>query len=328
MPRFKVLFACIFILGAIGLNGSQSLFAQSWPSERITIVVPFTAGPGLDFITRVIAEKLSKALGQSVVIENRPGANGRLASQFVARSNPDGYTILAGVTSTHATSVHLVKDVGYDPVKDFTPIITSVETIGCIVVNQSVLPVNSVGELVDYAKNHPGKLSYGTSGVGSFFHLAGELFNKTTGANLVHIPYRGGVPAFTDLIGGHVPINFTQLAQVSGKSEDKQLKILALLDEKRFSGAPDLPSISEIIPSYRMPSSWNGFLGPAGLPEPIVQRLNAEINKILNSPDVRASLESNGYRVVGGTSGEFASRIRNDIEFYGRLIKAAGIQPE
>lgn len=324
---FRLATFLLWVLTAVGTCVPHAS-AQTWPSKPVTIVVPFTAGPGLDFVTRLIGDKLSTALGLPVVIENRVGANGRVASQHVARSSPDGYTLLAAVTSTHATSVHLVKSLGYDPIKDFTPVITSVETIGCLVVNQTVLPVNSVIELVNYAKKNPGKLSYGTSGTGSFFHLAGELFNQTTGTHLNHVPYRGGVPAYTDLIGGHVQINFTQLAQVAATPESGHLKILGLLDETRFSGAPDLPSLSELIPAYRLPSSWNGFVGPAGLPDVIVQRLNVEIGKILNMAEVRSKLEDNGYRVAGGAPAQFATRIRNDIEFFGRVIKTAGIEQE
>lgn len=318
--------ACMIALGL--WTGPQTARAQSWPSRPITLVIPFPPGPGLDFVARLVGDKLAQSLGQPVVFENRTGANGRLASEYVARAVPDGHTLMAAATSTHATNVHLSKSLSYDPVTGFTPIIASVETIGGLVVNTNVVPVGSVAELVDFAKKNPGKLGYGTSGVGSFFHLAGELFNQKAGVALAHVPYRGSAAAVTDLIGGHVPINFTQLAQALALADKKEIKILAVLETVRFSRAPELPSITETLPAFRMPASWNGFVGPAGLPEPIVTRLNAEIGKILSMPEVRSKLEDAGYRVAGGTPAAFGQRIRDDIAFYGPIIKAVGIQPE
>ncbi len=324
MPRLVM--ACV--IAAAVCAGPHAAWAQTWPSRPIAIVIPFPPGPGLDFIARLVGDKLATALGQPVIFENRTGANGRLASEYVARAAPDGHTLMAAATSTHATNVHLSKNLSYDPVTGFTPIIASVETIGALVVNTNVVPVASVAELIDYAKKSPGKLSYGTSGVGSFFHLAGELFNQKAGVSLAHVPYRGSAAAVTDLIGGHVPINFTQLAQALALADKKEIKILAVLETTRFSRTPELPSITETLPAYRMPASWNGFVGPAALPEPIVARLNAEIGKALNTPDVRGKIEDAGYRVAGGTPAQFGQRIRDDIAFYGPIIKAVGIQPE
>ena len=172
---------------------------------------------------------------------------------------------MAAATSTHATNVHLIKNLSYDPVKNFTPIVTSVETIGCLVVNTTVVPVNSVTELVDYAKENPGKLSFGSSGAGSFFHLAGELFNQVAGVKMTHVPYRGSVAAFTDLIGGHIQVNFTQLSQAMAYRDNDKLKVLAVLETVRFSAHPEFPSITDELPGFRMPPTWNGIVGPAGL---------------------------------------------------------------
>ena len=301
---------------------------QSWPTRPITFVVPFPPGPGLDFVARLVGERLSPALGQPVLYEYRTGANGRVASESVARAAPDGYTLMVAATSTHATNVHLTRNLGYDPVANFTAIITSVETIGCLAINTAVLPVETVAELIEYARKNPGKLSYGSSGVGSFFHLAGELFNQKADVRINHVPYRGSVTAFTDLIGGHVQINFTQINQALAFKDNKQIKILAVLETTRFSRAPDIASITEALPSFRMPASWNGFVGPAGLPEPVVARLNVEIGRALHTPEVHDKLESGGYRVANGTPAEFGRRIRDDIEFYGPIIKSVGIQLE
>jgi tripartite-type tricarboxylate transporter receptor subunit TctC len=308
---------------------AQALSGQIWqPTKPITIVIPFPPGPGLDLVARMVGDKLSASIGQPVVYENRTGASGSIAAEYVARAAPDGTILMAAATSTHATNVHLIKNLSYDPVKNFTPIIESVETIGCIVVNTSVVPVNSIAELVAYAKANPGKLSFGSSGAGSFFHLAGELFNQVNGVNLAHVPYRGSVAAFTDLIGGHIQVNFTQLSQAVAYRDNPNLKVLAVLEETRFSRWPDYPSITEALPSYKMPPTWNGIVGPPGLPEPILQRLNAELNKALSLPEVRTKLEDNGYRVVGGTGEAFGKRIRDDIAFYGPIFKAVGVQAQ
>jgi tripartite-type tricarboxylate transporter receptor subunit TctC len=317
------------VLGAASALVPHPIAAQAWqPTKPITIVIPFPPGPGLDLVARMVGDRLSAAVAQPVVYENRTGANGRIAAEYVARSAPDGYTLMAAATSTHATNVHLIKDLSYDPVKNFTPIVESVETIGCLVVNTSVVPVNTVAELVAYAKANPGKLSFGSSGVGSFFHLAGELFNQVTGVKINHVPYRGSVAAFTDLIGGHIQVNFTQLSQAVAYRDNKDLKVLAVLEESRFSRWPEYPSITDSIPAYKMPPTWNGIVGPAAMPEPIVTRLNAELNKALNIPEVKSKLEDNAYRVVGGNGEAFGQRIRDDIAFYGPIFKSVGVQAQ
>jgi len=308
---------------------SPAVQAQAWqPSKPITIVIPFPPGPGLDLVARMVGDKVSASIGQPVVYENRTGASGSIAAEYVARAAPDGYTLMAAATSTHATNVHLIKNLSYDPVKNFTPIVTSVETIGCLVVNRNVVPVNSVTELVAYAKANPGKLSFGSSGAGSFFHLAGELFNQTAGVKMTHVPYRGSVAAFTDLIGGHIQVNFTQLSQAMAYRDNPALKVLAVLETVRFSAHPEYPSITDELPGFRMPPTWNGIVGPPGMPEPVLARLNAEFNKALSIPEVKSKLEDNGYRVVGGSGVAFGKRIRDDIAFYGPIFKAVGVQAQ
>jgi tripartite-type tricarboxylate transporter receptor subunit TctC len=320
--------AALLLAAAAGL-APLGAGAQSWqPNKPIAIVIPFPPGPGLDLVARMVGDKLSAAVGQPVIYENRTGASGSIAAEYVARAAPDGYTLMAAATSTHATNVHLIKNLSYDPARNFTPIVTSVETIGCIVVNTSVVPVNSIAELVAYAKQNPGKLSFGSSGAGSFFHLAGELFNQVNGIKLAHVPYRGSVAAFTDLIGGHIQVNFTQLSQAVAYRDDKNLKVLAVLEETRFSRWPEFPSITDSIPAFKMPPTWNGIVGPAGMPEPVVARLNAEFNKALNTPEVKSKLEDNGYRVVGGSGEAFGKRIRDEIAFYGPIFKSVGVQPQ
>lgn len=322
------------MIGAMLLGGAaaftpHAVAAQTWqPTKPITIVIPFPPGPGLDLVARMVGDKLSAQIGQPVVYENRTGASGSIAAEYVARAAPDGYTLMAAATSTHATNVHLIKNLSYDPVRNFTPIVTSVETIGSLVVNRNVVPVNSVTELVEYAKKNPGKLSFGSSGAGSFFHLAGELFNQVAGVKMTHVPYRGSVAAFTDLIGGHIQVNFTQLSQAMAYRDNPALKVLAVLETVRFSAHPEYPSISDELPAFRMPPTWNGIVGPAGMPEPVVARLNAELVKALNLPEVKSKLEDSGYRTVAGTPHEFGKRIRDDIAFYGPIFKSVGVEAQ
>ena len=316
------------VLGiAVVLLGLSAATAQTWPSRPLTIVVPFPPGPALDLVTRVVSAKIAGPLGQPVVVENRTGANGTIGSNGVARSAPDGYTLLAATAGTHVTAVHLMKSLPYDPIKDFTPIIAAVEPVTCLAVTAS-LPVNSVPELIAYAKAHPDELSFGSSGVGSVFHLMGELFNETAGVKIKHVPYRGVAPAMQDVIGGHIPMVFISVANADAAAKAGQVKILAVLEPERYSKLPNVPSMSEIIPAFRKPSSWFGFFGPPGLPQPIVTRLNTEMAKALGAPDVVQNFEANGYAPIGGSPQKFADLLKDGIERYGAIIKAAGIQPE
>jgi tripartite-type tricarboxylate transporter receptor subunit TctC len=305
-----------------------SAFAQPWPTAKpITMIAPFPPGPAVDMVARMVASKVGAAIGQTIVVENRVGANGTIGSNLVARAAPDGYTLLTATTGTHVTAVHLMKNLPYDPVKDFTPIAAAVEPVTCLAVS-SKLHVNSVKELIAYAKAHPGKLSFGSSGVGSVFHLMGELFNETTGLNITHVPYRGVAPAMQDVAGGHIAMTFISLSNALGPAQEGRVKILAVLEPKRFAGRPDIPSMSEIIPAFRKPSSWFGFFGPARLPAPIVTRLNTEIVKALHAPDATQALQKSGLALIGGSPADFAALLKDGIARYGAIIKRAGLKPQ
>jgi tripartite-type tricarboxylate transporter receptor subunit TctC len=318
-----VLTVCLLALAA-----AAPAAAQSWRAARpITMVVPFPPGPALDLVARLVGARLGAALGQTIVVENRSGANGTIGSGVVARAAPDGYTLLAATAGTHVTAVHLLKSLPYDPVKDFTPIVAAVEPVTCLTVN-SELPVNSVEELIAYAKARPDELSYGSSGVGSVFQMMGELFNQAAGVRIKHVPYRGVVPAMQDVISGHIPMTFISVSNAIPAMQAGRVKILAVLESARYARLPDVRSMSEIIPAFRKPSSWFGFLGPPGLPGAIVTRLNAELVKSLNAPDVHSKVEDNGMAVIGGTPEQFAALMQDGIARYGAIIKAAGIQPE
>jgi tripartite-type tricarboxylate transporter receptor subunit TctC len=320
--RIQRLAFCLLAIACAAMPAA----AQSWPAAKpITMVVPFPPGPALDLVARLVGGKLSEALGQTVVIENRSGANGTIGSNQVARAAPDGYTLLAATAGTHVTAVHLMKNLPYDPLKDFAPIAAAVEPVTCLAVN-SELPVNS--ELIAYAKSRPDELSFGSSGVGSVFQMMGELFNQSAGVRIKHVPYRGVAPAMQDVISGHIPMVFISVSNAVPAMQTGRVKILAVLEPARHSKLPNVRSMSEIIPSFQKPSSWFGFLGPAGLPREITARLNAEIVKALNAPDVVAKLEDNGMAVLGGTPEQFAALMHDGIARYGAIIKAAGIEPE
>jgi tripartite-type tricarboxylate transporter receptor subunit TctC len=314
--------------GMLAIATAIPAFAQTWPTAKpITIIAPVPPGPSIDMIARLVASKLSESLGQTVIVENRSGANGAIGSSAVARAAPDGYTLLAATPASHVTAVHLTKNLPYDPVKDFTPIMAAVEPVTALVVNAD-LPVNSVQELIAYAKANPGKLSYGSSGVGSVFHLTGELFNRTAGVNITHVPYRGVTAPMQDVAAGHIQMMHISLSSARGALESKKAKVLAILEPKRYAKLPEVPSMSEIIPAFRKPSTWFGFFGPAKLPREIVTRLNAEMHKAINAPDSRAKLEQSELAIIAGSPEDFAALQRTGIEQFGAIIKAAGLKPQ
>ncbi|MPZ55594.1 MAG: tripartite tricarboxylate transporter substrate binding protein [Rhizobiales bacterium] len=314
--------------GLLVFDAHGAVSAQAWPTAKpITIIAPVPPGPSIDMIARLVAAKLSESLGQTVVVENRPGANGTIGSNVVARATPDGYTLLAATPASHVTAVHLMKTLPFDPVTDFTPIMAAVEPVTALVVN-SELPVNSVQELIAYAKANPGKLSYGSSGIGSVFHLTGELFNRTAGVNITHVPYRGVTKPMQDVAAGHIQLMHISLSSARGALTSGKAKVLAILEPKRYARMPDVPSMSEIIPAFRKPSTWFGFFGPAKLPPPIVARLNAEMRKAINTSDARAKLDASELAVIAGTPEEFAVLQKDGIEQFGAIIKAVGIKPQ
>jgi tripartite-type tricarboxylate transporter receptor subunit TctC len=314
--------SALALLAASAAAPARAQQASGWPNRMITLVVPFPPGPAVDFVARQVARKLSETLGQSIVVENRTGANGSIGATAVARAQPDGYTLLIGTAGTHGTAPHLTPNLPYDPVKDFSPIIAAVEPVTCLAVNASV-PAKTVEELIAYAKQRPGQLSYGSSGVGSVFHLFGEMFNRTAGLKIVHVPYRGVEPAMSDVIAGHIPMTFISVSNALPSHEEGKARILAVLEPARFSRQPQIPSMSEILPEFRKPSTWFGFLGPASLDPGVVARLNAEIAMALSADDVRPRLEDLGFSVIGGSPDFFGALIRDGLETYGALIREA-----
>ncbi len=299
--------------------------AQNYPVKPIRTIM--TVAGGADILARLVAQKLTESMGQSVVVESQSGAGGAIGAEMVARAAPDGYTLMLSSASTQVMHVFLSKQTRFDALKSFTPITRIAETI-LLVVSHPALPVNSIGELVDYARRNPGKLSYGTSGIGTSHHLSAELIRLLTGIEWVHVPYKGGPPVLTDLMSGRIDVGFTILATMIPFMNSGKIRILAVNNARRYSVIPDVPTVSEQLPGYEAPPTWMAYFGPAGLPEPIVRRLNAEIARAMNSPDVRAKALEIGFVPGASTPEDVTAMIKHDLAAVGKLVTSAGIKPE
>ena len=309
---------------AVSAVATPTADAQIYPAKAVRIIVPFAAGLVPDVVTRLISEKMSASVGQPVIIENRVGAGGRIAAEFVAKSAPDGYTLLLGSASTHVVGPLLVKAMPYDPIKDFTPITAAVSPVSGVVIN-GALPVNSVKELVDYARKNPGKVAFGSNGIGSSSHLVGELINMTAGIDMLHVPYQGSNEVLNAVLSGQVQLSFTSPGSVTQYLPSGKVKVLALLPGQRYPGTPNIPTLAEALPGYESVTDWFGFFGPAGLPQPIVQRVHGEVAKALSVPDVRAKLDAQTMLVMASTPDDFAAMLKREIPIFARVIKALNI---
>ena len=297
--------------------------AQPFPSRAIKVVVPYAPGGAGDVIARIVTQQLAKDLGVSVVVENKPGAGGMIGAQAVASSPPDGYTILLGALSTHAVNPSLYKTMPYDAAKDFAPITLIAITPNVLVVNAS-LPVNSAREFLAYAKANPGKLAFGSGSNGSAGHLAGELFKVETGTDAVHVPFKGGAPATQALLAGDTQFMFDNLANAMAQVKAGKIKALAVTTAQRSSLVPDLPTMAEAgLPGFDI-STWYGLFAPAGTPPSIVAKWNADVTKILTSPDVRAKLVADGADPSPDTPEQFKEFIAKELAKYARIVKASG----
>ena len=300
--------------------------AQSWPSKPLRLLTIFAAGSSGDLFVRVLAPGFAENLGQPVIIENVTGAGGVVAAERVARAAPDGYTLLASISGTHVQRLYLAKSSPFHPVNDFTPITTVVESVTYMIAN-SALPVNSLRELIEYAKANPGKISYGSSGVGSPTHMVGELINQNAGIDMLHVPYKAIAQAFQDAVGGQIPVSFAISNQVIAPWKAGKIRILAIANAQRYQQMPDIPTITEIVPGYEPVPSWTGTFAPTNLPPAILRRVHADMVKAINSPEAARKLTDAGAIVMtSGTPEEFASRIRREVESVGRVVKRAGIQ--
>jgi tripartite-type tricarboxylate transporter receptor subunit TctC len=317
--RFFVALAAAFAAAT-----APSVQAQAWPAHSVKMVVPFPAGGPTDVVTRVVSDRLSQALGQPVVVENKPGAGGTIGSQFVAKSEPDGYTLLVATGSTHSIAPYVQK-VPYDPQKDFTPVVYLGYATTILLVSPT-LGVNDVKELIALAKKEPGKLNFASSGIGSVSHVTSEMFAAMAGIQLTHVPYKGTEQSVPDLMSGQVSMLFDNVMTAKAHMSSGRLKGIAISSRERDSLVPDLPTVAESgVPGFDS-SNWFGIFGPANLPQPIVERLNSEMNRILRDPAVKAKFAQLGFDVTGGTPGEFARVVQREGERWSKVIQVAHVK--
>ncbi len=318
------------IITALGMAislGCTSAVAQAYPVKPVRIVLPFPAGGTADVVARMIGSRMSEQVGQPVIVDNRVGAGGLIGANFVAKAAADGYMLLLTTGSTQVTPVFLSKNLPYDPVRDFTPVTAAVESFQGLVVSAS-LPIRSLHELIQYAKHYPGRLTYSSAGVGTEFHMVGELFKEAAGIDLLHVPYKGAAQALTDVATGTVSMTFATVAAERPFLHSGKARLLGILNAQRFPSEPGVPTIKEVLPSFERPRSWQGFFGPASLPTPLVERIYAEVKSALNAPDVRAQLEESGQRSIAEGPEEFAALLARNREDYARAVKIAGLKPE
>ena len=330
-PRRQALHA-IGALLALGLGATGAAYAQAspWPAKPVRIVVPFAAGGTTDILARAIAPELGKAFGQQFIVDNRGGAGGNIGAELVARSAPDGYTLLMGTVGTHGINRALYKQLPYDPIKDFAPVTLVASVPNVMVMNTEKarsLGINNVQDFIRYAQANPGKLNMASSGNGTSIHLAGELFKSMTGTYMLHMPYRGSAPALLDMVGGNMDVMFDNLPSSMAHIKGGKLKALAVTSAKRSTALPDVPTVEEAggpaLKGFEA-SSWFGLLAPAGTPADIVQRVQQEVAKALATPAVKERLLSQGAIPGGNTSTEFASLIDREHRKWAQVVKASG----
>lgn len=310
----------------LGLASAQAQTAQGFPSRPIRFIVPYAPGGSTSYVARLVASKMAESWGQQVLVDNKPGANTVIGSDALAKSAPDGYTISLAA-STHATVPHLIANLPYDPVKDFTPVAGMVTTQLLLVLHPAV-PAKNLSEFIALAKAKPNELNFAAVGTGSSTHLAGEVFKSVAGVKMQHVPYKGTAPALTDLIGGQIQLNFDPPVTSIPHIQSGRLRAIAITGKTRLPALADVPTFAEAgLPEYDF-QLWFGVLAPAGTPREIVDKLSAEIGRILALPDVKQLLTTQGLDAAYRTPEQFGALIRADLERFGRVIKAAGIKVE
>jgi tripartite-type tricarboxylate transporter receptor subunit TctC len=328
-----VRFACRVL--AVLLAGATAAAAQTvsaptdpdrYPSRTIRYVVPYPPGAFNDTLARIVSQKLQESWGVPVVVENRPGGGTLIGTEAVAKAPPDGYTLL-GVAFPFGANPSIYKSLPYDTVKDFTPLLFAGRTENLLVIRPS-MPINSVMDLIDYARKNPGKVSYGSTGIGSSNHLSMELFKSMAGLDIVHVPYKGSAPMVNDLLGGHIDTAFDNTPNVLPQVNAEKLRALGVSSKTRSMLTGNVPTVSEAgVPGYEV-TVWFGIVGPAGMPAEIVQKLNTKMNAILNMDDVKRRFVDQGVEPLGGTPSQFADHIRAEIQKWAKVAKDANIQPE
>lgn len=325
MKRKRDLFCpATLLIGLMLALGSGFANSADYPTKPIRLIAPNEPGGPTDILARTLAQKLTMSLGQPVMVENRAGAGGNIGTQAAANARPDGYTLVTGNNATFGANITLYKNLPFDPVKGFAPIVLIGFQPNILCVHPS-LPVNSVKQFIAYAKEHPAQLNYGGTGQGQLAHLAAELFKGMTGTNLVYIGYKSAAPALIDLISGQIHVMFATALSVKQHIESGKVRPLAVTTAKRSAAFPDLPTIAEAgVPGFDA-TTWHGLFAPAGTPPEIVNRLNTEVNRILQMPDVLKLLESMGADIKGGTSKELADHVQSEVAKWAKVINAAGI---
>ena len=320
-PPVRVLLSCLFLALPTG-----AALAQAYPAKPIRLIVPFTPGGSQDVIGRLFAQKVGDSLGQNIIVENKPGAGGLIATQEVARSAPDGYTLFLSTGAQMAIEPALNPNAGYDPSKNFVHIVHLADA-PLVLLAVPTLPATGVKELIAMSKAKKGSINTASTGNGTYTHLTLELFKAASGADLTHVPYKGAAPAFNDMLGGQVQTMFTTTASAQPYTSTNRLKALAVTSPKRSPMMPDVPTFAEAGVPIDV-SVWVGISAPAGTPAPIVERLSAEFNKALAAPDVKARLATLGVDPVGGTSAAFTQFVKDDAERWAKIIETAGIKAE
>lgn len=306
-------------LAATGVGAQPAVF----PSRPLHLVVPFPAGGGADNLARLVMPRVARLLGQPIVIENKAGAGGNIGAEIVARAAPDGYTLLYGTNGTHAINPSLYAQLKFDPVRDFAPVSRMTEIAALLVVHPQ-LPVSTVAELIALARANPGRLNFASAGNGTTSHLAGEMFKVAAGVDMVHIPYRGGAAAMTDLIGGQVQLMIDVMPNAYPQAREGRVRGLAVSTARRFPGAPEIPTIAESGLAGFEASAWDGIFVPAGTPESVIERLNAAIVQALDDPELASLLRARGARPAAGSSESFSQFIADSAQRWARAVKASG----
>ena len=318
-------FRCAVVVAGAMLGCAAQ--AQIFPSKPIRVVIPFVAGGSSDIIGRAIGSKFQELLGQPAVVENKPGANGAIAAEFVAKSDPDGYTILVGSIGVFSINAALFKDLRYSPVRDFAPVTLAVTTPN-VLITKPALAAKSLNELVEFAKKNPGKLSYCSSGTGSSDHLTAELLNQMAGLSILHVPYKGGAACQTDIMGGQVDISFQNLGAVTNYIKGNRMKALAVTAKARHPQLPEVPSAVEAGFPDLVVTSWQAVAAPAKTPPEIVAKLHDASVKALRSPDIKSRMEQIGFDVVANSPQEFGKFMKEEVDRWTRVVQKGGIKPE
>ena len=310
---------------AVAAAGALPLgaLAQNFPTKPITIIVPFSAGGTTDILARIVGQGLTTELGQSVVVDNKPGAGGNIGGSLAAKAAADGYTLFMGTVGTHAINQSLYKKMPFDPVKDFAPL-SRVATVPNLLVAHPSQPFKTVKEMIAYAKANPGKITFGSPGSGASPHVSGELFKSMTGTDLLHIPYKGSAPAMTDLLGGQTSVMFDNMPSAIQHVRSGKLRPIAVTTAKRSPELPNVPTIAEAgVPGYEA-TSWFGMFAPAGTPKPVLDKLHAALIKVLNQADVKKKIAEQGGDVVAETPAQFAAFIQAESVKWGKVVKESG----